>query len=155
MVDAPKVSVEQFLDADIDDLEDLPQFGCWPTGGYTVRVSDFDLEKEVNDAKHYLGFTFTLVEVHEVIDMEEGEETPKVGDTEEILFNYSNLFGQGEWKAVAQVFKSRFGKLPTRELCRAADGATLLLVQKRVYGKTDKKIDKDKKYPKIKQLAFV
>ena len=79
----------------LDEVEDLPTFGVWPTGAYLVTLTEGVVEKEINEKKMYeLAYTLDQVMDVQATSLTKGkdegtgdqEEPPKPGDVMQSLF---------------------------------------------------------------------
>lgn len=87
------IPIEDLLDADLDQIADLPAFEVPPVGHYRLRVS---LErKNVND-KPSIEAKLVVKEVLELADA--NAKKPEVGTKFSQLFMMDNEFGQGGFK---------------------------------------------------------
>lgn len=88
----------------IDDIEDLPEFGAFPAGTFTVVATM--TRKEV--AGHpSVELALKLLATEALADST--QEEPKVGSETSLLFMLDNEFGLGNFKKVAKVVRDYFG----------------------------------------------
>lgn len=119
-------ALDSLLDNSIDDLKDLPEFKCYPSGAHRVMFKWE--EKEVNDVP-YIIFNFKALETVELADAV-ADQPLEAGSESSVMFNLSNEFGQGKFKkAVAQLAK-HYGTSSPRETLEAVQGAELTIVTK-------------------------
>lgn len=144
-------SVDDLLNASVDDLADLKEFKPLPVGEY---LCIFDWEKSENSIGVRL--IFSVKEVIELANPEEAE-TIEPDAKESILCSFfnkegeDNSFGQGTLKKYAnEVFKPTFGGETLSEILDNSKGAEVRVVFKH---RADKN-DKDKFYPELKSLAL-
>jgi hypothetical protein len=124
------------LDADLDDIDDLPSFSAWPTGAYVVVLDKGIESKKVNDHP-CLEVSFTLKEVAELNSehLDEGEDPPKEGDISSILFMMDNAIGAGSFKEFAKPIAEVAGSSKVRAIVETSKGLEMLIVVKRRKGK--------------------
>ena len=139
-------SMNDLLDATLDDLEDLPEYKSFPAGAYTISVTLE--EKEVNGHQS-IEMVMTCVEASELADAT--ETPPKQGDTSSVLFMMDNEFGRGKLKAAATPLAAGLGTSTIRELieqCKDVECVAVLGVRK-------DKNDASKLYQNIVELQVV
>lgn len=148
------------LDTTLDDIEDLPSFGIFPSGAYHI-VLDKGLEwKKMNEGKdnafNAITVNMRLVEVAEVDPkmLDKGEELPKVGDVASLLFNLSNKWGAGELKVFSAPIATQFfpgqEKVPLRGILENSVGLNLVVVLQRTFDK-----EKQRHYQKCVKVAVI
>ena len=139
-------NIDDLLDATLDDLEDLPAFEPYAPGAHKVVVN---LElKEIN-GKPCVELSMKAIETLELADPT--GEALKEGDATSLIYDLTNQFGQGAWKAVAKPLAEALGTSTTRELieqCKEVECVVLTSLRK-------DKNDPDRKYTNIKQLQVV
>jgi len=142
-----EANIDDLLDATLDDLEDLPAFEPFSPGAHKVSVT---LElKEVN-SKPCVELSMKAIETLELADSAK-DQPLKAGDVTSVLYDLTNQFGQGAWKAVAKPLAEALGTSTTRELieqCKEVECVVLTSLRK-------DKNDPDRKYTNIKQLQVV
>lgn len=146
-------------DAVLDDIEDLPGFASFPTGGYLVTLAEGLARKKINE-HDALEMAMTLDEVAELtpenLDANklqgiEGEEKPPmIGDICTTSFMLDNKFGVQKLKDATSEIVKRIGTSKISELCAQTKGMKLLIVGKRTYDK-----DKDRFYFNLKKVQVL
>jgi hypothetical protein len=138
------------LDTSFDDVEGLPSFGAWPTGGYKCIVKVID--KKVNDDD---AFEVEFI-CKEVIELAEKEtmllQSPKPGDKCTVMYKRNHKVAMGLFKnEVVTPFVAKFPAWKGYgDLVRGtANGVETLCILKR-----EPQAD-GKEYMRIKQLAVV
>lgn len=140
--DANRLEIEVDDDFLLDDIEDLPGFVVFPTGGYTVELKEGIEEKEFEDkksglTKKFYGVNMTLLEVLEVNPsaLDDGEALPKEGDVCSMLFDRGHRFGMGAFKDMFRKTAEQFGCKTAGELKANSKGLKLVIAAKRRYNK--------------------
>lgn len=111
------------LDADLDDLKDLPEFGVLPIGTYELEIHWE--AKTINDAPAQE----LKLKVVEVVELSDPTETPPaVGAESSVLYFMDNEFGQGAFKKVVSAFSNTYGSTHIRTLVDATQGAVVRMV---------------------------
>jgi hypothetical protein len=128
------MSLDNLLDATLDDLADTPSIQLFPNGAHKVTVGF-----KIDDAKAAVQVQFTYVEVLELADPTQVAPTP--GDKNGLYLGLKkkdgqpNPFSQGTLKMIAQALKETFQGSSTREILEAAEGAEVMIVTKIRLGK--------------------
>lgn len=140
------------LDSDIDDLEDLPQFGVLRSGAYRVTLDEGFIETVISD-KNFIKLPIVVSEVMELMDMKFDHKLPepKVGDKAEFLFNLGSSTGQGFFKEAIAPISERTGIKKIRDVMSASKGMEALIMVKT---KPDKK-DEDVLRMNLAKLSLV
>jgi len=125
-----KMSVENLLDANLDDLNDLPEFRHYPAGSYVARLT---VSHSTNEAKELIiEAEVTLLEVAELavptVEADGYEAPPELKDKSTKQFNLHNQFGEGNFKACFQAVKEHFGITSVRDIINACQGVDVLMV---------------------------
>lgn len=139
------------LDMSLDDIEDVPGFGVFPTGAYLVDLVKGIERKEIN--KHDAAeVAMTLVEVAELKEdnLEDDEKPPKPGDICTLAFMLDNKFGADGLKKFCTPLGEKLGTKVLKEIFHQAKGLRCLIVIRRTYNEK-----KDQHYAKMKKLAVV
>lgn len=105
-------SIDDLLDATLDDLDDMPSFEPYPAGSH-VALATLEL-KEVAD-KQQIELTLKAVETLELAHPSK-DEPLKAGDETSCLFDPSNEFAQGKMKKVLAALAETCGTRKTREI---------------------------------------
>lgn len=144
MVDVNR-ETEFDLDSTLDDIEDLPTFGAWPTGAYIVTLSQS--EKTPNEKMgKCIEVKFTHISTAELGDKKIEDIEPKPGDESTQLVSLKNNAALNPWKKnVMAPLEEKFGKGPARKTIAASNGCQCLVV----LAKTDKG------YQQIKMLKVL
>ena len=148
MTNQNQASIDALLDANIDDLADMPTFKPFPAGAHRVTL---EMEvKEVNE-KAAISVNFVYKEAVELSDPL--AEAPKAGDKANLLCQLDNEYGQGTLKMVADAFiaNAAFGvtrQSSRRELMEKSKGAEVVIVTKIRHNK-----DQDKDYLQLVSMV--
>jgi len=127
------------LDGELDDIEDLPGFGAYPSGAYVVDLVKGLVRKAI--AKHpAVEMEMTLVEVKELANPEGDDVVPEVGDVCSTAFMLDNEIGRGFLKLVLKPISEALGIRNNNELLAASKGIRALVVIKKTH---DDKKDRD------------
>lgn len=142
--------IANLLDANLDDLADLPEFVVPPAGAYNATIIDFS-EKKIGEHPA-VELKFRLNETMELANATDAPVAP--GTETSVAFMLDNEFGVGALKAVLAPMKVAFGTSTVRETLEACKGATIMLVTKVRSGKkgTD---SEDKKYLGIQKVEVL
>jgi len=118
--------LNSILDANLDDLADLPEFGTYPAGTHKV-VIQFE-EKTVNDHP-CLELQMKAVETEELANP--GVDQPLAPGAEgSVLFMLDNEFGQGKLKQVIKPLAAALGVSSLRAVVEGAKGMEVSVVTK-------------------------
>lgn len=139
------------LDMSLDDIEDVPGFGVFPTGAYIVDLVKGIEQKEIN-SKRAAVVEMTLVEVAELKEdrLDEGEKPPMAGDICTLSFMLGNKFGADGLKKFLLPIAAKLGTNKLSELFHQSKGLRCMIVLRRTYNE-----DKDQHYAKLKKLAII
>jgi hypothetical protein len=138
------VNLDALLDSNLDDLADLPEFGCFPNGTHKVTMK---LEpKEVN-SKSCIELSMTLIETVEQSDP--AAEPCKPGFSGNVLFMLDNEFGQGKLKKFLKPLASHFGVTNFREISERLAGEEFTVVTKTTQNK-----DKSQTYNSVEKILI-
>lgn len=120
------VNIDSLLDASLDDLADMPEFGTYPAGTHKVIINWE--KKEVN--KHpSLELKMKAVETVELSNPT--EDTPLAAGAEgSVLFMLDNEFSQGKLKVLLKQLTALFGGANIREITEASNGMEVTIVSK-------------------------
>ena len=127
-------SVNDILDATLDDLADLPSISLFPNGAHKVSLAT-----KIDPVKASVMFTMTYIEPLELADPT--STAPAAGDKNSVFFNLkkkdgsANEYAQGALKAIVKVLQATFGGATTTEVLEAAKGAEVAVVTKIRLGK--------------------
>ena len=113
------------LDAQLDDLADLPEFGVFPVGAHRVTV-EF-AKKEINGKKN-VELSLTLIEHVELADPSAVPMSP--GAKGSVLYSLENEFGQGKLKEILKPFAAALGTGSLRDTMEGAKGMEVTVVTK-------------------------
>jgi hypothetical protein len=121
-----EINMDSLLDASLDDLADMPEFGTYPAGTHKVIIQWE--KKEVN--KHpSLELGMKAVETVELSNPT--EDTPLAAGAEgSVLFMLDNEFSQGKLKVVLKQLAGLFGGGNIREITEASNGMEVTIVSK-------------------------
>lgn len=120
------VNIDSLLDASLDDLADLPEFGTFPAGTHKVLISWE--KKEIN--KHpSLELSMKAVETVELANPT--EDAPLAAGAEgNVLFMLDNEFSQGKLKLVMKSLAGMFGGATITDVMEASNGMEVTVVTK-------------------------
>lgn len=117
--------MNSLLDAQLDDLADLPEYGVYPAGTHKVTIS-FE-EKEINN-NPAISLNFELIET---VEQANPADTPlKAGHKGNCLYMMNNEFGQGAFKKVAKTLAAHLGVSSIREVMEQSKGLEVEIVTK-------------------------
>ena len=139
-------SIDDLLDATLDDLEDLPEFKPFPVGAHRVSISL--AIKEIN-SKQAVELDMKAIETMELVNS--SDEPLKEGDSTSLAFFMDNEFGRGALKKVSIPLAEALGTNTIRELIDACNGVECLVITTLRKDKNDP----DKFYTNIKELSVV
>lgn len=120
MTNAAIADFDALMDAQMDDIDDLPPVGVPPSGHYTFSVSaervdptDADLAKDKNK-KPYIKFFYTVVEINELQDEDEAAQAAVDQKFSQIFSPFKKDGTQNEWglgflKEACAPFAAHFG----------------------------------------------
>ena len=129
-------SIDNILDATLDDLADMPSIELFPNGAHKVS-----LEFTVDPVKVSVRMDMTYIECLELADPT--LKAPAPGDKNIIFFNLkkkdgtANEYAQGALKVVMGALRPTFGGDNTTEVCANSKGAEVVVVTKIKAGKGD------------------
>lgn len=128
------MSLDNLLDATLDDLADIPSIQIFPAGAHKVTIGF-----KVDDKKSAVQVSFTYVESLELSDPT--ATAPEAGAKNGLYLGLkkkdgtANEYAQGTLKLIASAMKERFPGNSTREVLEAAEGAEVAIVTKIRYGR--------------------
>ena len=128
------MSLDNLLDATLDDLADIPSIQIFPAGAHKVTIGF-----KIDDKKSAVQVGFTYIEPLELSDPTAN--APEAGAKNGLYIGLkkkdgtANEYGQGTLKLIASAMKERFPGNSTREVLEAAEGAEVAIVTKIRYGK--------------------
>ena len=127
------MSLDNLLDATLDDLADTPSIQLFPNGAHKVKVGF-----KIDDKKAAVQVQFTYVEPMEI---DPSDNPPAPGDKNGLYLGLkkkdgaANEYSQGTLKMIAQSLQETFPGNSTREILEAAEGAEVMIVTKIRLGK--------------------
>jgi hypothetical protein len=130
--------INDLLDAQLDDLADLPENKPFPNGAYAVTVNL--AAKEINK-KPAVEMKMKLLEVIELSSTE--DPAPEAGAESNVLFILKNNDGsaneiaQGQLKKVLQALQPTFGGSTPKEVMENSKNASVAVVVKAKKDKED------------------
>lgn len=141
---------DALLDANLDDLADLPEFADFPAGVHrcTVGIS----KKEIN-GKPYMEVKLTGVETVELSKPEE-DKPISAGQTSSALYSLENEFGQGAFKKLVAPLAAHLGVSSIRELVEQVPGTEVEAVTSFRKGKAKPGETEVPMYFEIKKLII-
>ena len=119
------MDIDNLLDAELDDLEDMPSFAPFPRGVHRCTVSM--ALKEVND-KPTVEVALKAIETVELDD--QADVPTAAGDETNVLCMLDNEFGRGSFKAIAAAFADFAGTRNNRGIIDAVTDVECLVVTK-------------------------
>lgn len=139
-------AVDDLLDAELDDLKDMPEFSVFPNGAHACTVKSFG-KIEINK-DDYIELVLTAVSTEELSDP---SDNPLVAGAEaSSVFNMSNEFGQGSLKALLLPLRADLGVTKLGEVMEKLVGTTVLVVTKKTFSK-----DKTKTYMNVTNITVL
>jgi len=141
---------DSILDANLDDLADLPEFANFPAGVHRCTVSM--LQKTIN-SKPAIEVTLTGIETVELSKPEE-DKPISAGQTSSSAYFMDNEFGQGAFKKLVAPLAGHLGVTSLREIIEQSAGTeveavTAFRMGKAKPGETDRPV-----YFEIKKLII-
>jgi len=127
-------SLDNILDATLDDLADMPSISLFPNGAHKVK-----LEFKIDSTKVSVMVTMTYIEPLELADPT--ALVPSAGDKNSVFFNLkkkdgtANAYAQGALKEIVKVLQPVFGGSTTSEVLEASKDAEVAVVTKIRVGK--------------------
>lgn len=144
--DATVTNTVALLDANLDDMNDLPSWKVFPAGVYLVKPEvTIESKKNKTTKKDETQITIgaTLIEIRELDDPSTPDDKkPVVGDVTSARFTWENEFGQGALKEILKPIAAATGKTKAMELLEilGAQDSILMVMgvrTKSVEGKPD------------------
>lgn len=130
---AENVNIDDLLDASLNDLADLPEFGIFPAGTHRVIIKWES--KEIN--KHpALELKMKAVETIELANPA-SDQPLSAGAESNVAFMLDNEIGQGKLKTAMKELAAQFGGSSVREIRDASDGMEITVVTKTRADKKD------------------
>ena len=129
-------SIDNILDAQLDDLADMPSISLFPNGAHKVR-----LESKIDHKKASVQLVMHYIEPLEMADPTSN--APAAGDKNSVFFflkkkdGTGNEYAQGALKEIVKVLQAQFGGATTSEVLEAAKDAEVAVVTKIRIGKGD------------------
>ena len=126
------------LDASLDDIDDLPQFTVFPSGGHIVLFKSWE-QKKVN-GENWVNVNLELIESVEITEVIAESDKPKAGDVQTLGHNQTNAYAMGALKEFLKPIAIKLGiDLAAAGALRATleggVGLQLLISQNRVPAK--------------------
>lgn len=109
---------DSLLDANIDDLADLPEFANFPAGSHRATLSI--TQKTINN-KPMIEVKLTGIETVELSKPEE-DKPITAGQVSSALYDLSNEFAQGAFKKLVAPVAAALGVSSIRDLIESAEG---------------------------------
>lgn len=117
--------LSSLLDANLDDLADLPEFGVFPAGAHKVCIK---WEEKIVNNHPCIELQMTAIETEELSNPEDTPLAP--GAEGSVLFMLDNEFGQGKLKQVAAPLAAATGESSLRGIINASSGMEVSVVTK-------------------------
>ena len=141
-------NISSLLDANLDDLADLPEFVVPPAGAYHATILSIE-EKKIGEHPA-VEMKFSL---QETLELSNATDAPVAPGTEcSVSFMLDNEFGVGGMKAALKPLQVALGTASARETMEAAKGCSIMLVTKVRSGKGE---NADKKYLGIHKIEVL
>jgi len=141
-------NLSALLDANLDDLADLPEFVVPPAGAYNATILSCE-EKKIGDHPA-VEMKFKLMET---LELASASDAPVAAGTEcGVSFMLDNEFGVGGMKAALAPLKHALGTTSARETMAGCKGMNIMLVTKVRSGKGE---NSDKKYLGIHKIEVM
>ena len=142
---------DSLLDANLDDLADLPEFASFPAGVHRATVS---MEKKEINGKLAIEVKLTGIETVELSNPEE-DKPITAGQVSNAVFFLDNEFGQGAFKKLVAPLAAALGVASLRDIIDACAGTEVEAVTayrkgKAKPGETDRPV-----YFEIKKLIVI
>ncbi len=109
---------DALLDADLDDLADLPSFENFPAGVHRCTVS---ITQKLINSKPMMEIKLTGVETVELSKPEE-DKPITAGQVSSCLFDLGNEFAQGAFKKLVKPLAANLGVASIRDLVEQVEG---------------------------------
>lgn len=147
------------LDATLDDIEDLPGFGVFPSGAYQIELHEGIIFKKDVGGHPAMSVNMKLEQMMELTEgLAEGEKEPQPGDICGTAFMMDNKVGADAFKKFVAPIAERLQTKKLSDLvvdekgagANKSKGMKLLVILKRTYNK-----DKDQHYAKLKKVAVL
>lgn len=143
------LNLASLLDANIDDLADLPPLEAPPTGMYTFNLKIVS-DRKIND-KEAVIMELEVVEVLEVANPEEADQA-KVGQKFSEAFILGNEIAVGRMKMALKPIGEGLGVTKIADIIAATSaGVQITATNKRRVDKTDP----DKKYASLSNITVL
>ena len=129
-------SLDNILDATLDDLADMPSISLFPNGAHKVK-----LEFKIDTKKVSVQLVMHYVEALELADPE--QTAPAVGDKNTVFYGLkkkdgtANEYAQGALKEIVKALQPTFGGDTTSQVLENAKDAEVMVVTKIRIGKGD------------------
>jgi hypothetical protein len=137
MTDQTQSSIDDILDATLDDLADAPSIVPFPNGAHKVTMK-FKIKDEV-PAKLSVQVECTYIEK---IELSTPTDVPPAPGDKSFVFiqlkkkdGTRNEFGEGALKEILKVLKPAFPGATNKEVLKNADGCTAAIATKIKVGK--------------------
>lgn len=138
--------VDDLMDANIDDLEDLPSFETPPVGFYQLGMT---LEKKKINDKRAVGANFVIREVLEL--KKKDAPVPEVGHKFGMLFMLENEWGQKAFTTFIRPIAKAKGLSKMSEVIAAcAEETVIAATVKHRFAKDDK--DKENPFANVENI---
>ena len=141
---------DALLDANLDDLADLPEFANFPAGSHRATVS---ITQKVINGKPMMEVKLTGIETVELSKPEE-DKPISAGQVSSALFDLSNEYAQGNFKKLVAPVAASLGVSSLRDLIDQADGTEVEAVTSYRLGKAKPGETERPSYFEIKKLII-
>lgn len=126
-------SIDSLLDMQLDDLEDLPEFGSFPAGAHRCFAT---LEQKEVNGKPAVELSLKLIEHLELANAAEAKEL-QAGSIASTLYFLDNEFGRGKLKKICAVLGAHLGTGVLREIIDQTTDVECAVVTKLSANKKD------------------
>ena len=110
---------DNLLDANLEDLADLPEFTSFPAGVHKCTLS---ITQKAINGKPMMEIKLTGIETVELAKPEE-DKPINAGQVSSALYDLANEFGQGAFKRLVSPLAAHFGCSSLRDVIENAEGA--------------------------------
>lgn len=120
-----EANLSDLLDANLDDLADLPEFKPYPNGAHKVTIKWE--QKKVNDHPA-LELKLKAIETVELADA--SEQPLQAGAETSVLYMLDNEFGQGKLKEFIKPLAEHLGVTKIGQVVEQSNGMEVVVVTK-------------------------
>jgi hypothetical protein len=144
MSDANNSAINSLLDAQLDDLADLPEFGTYPAGTHKVSIK---WESKTVNNHPCIELQMRAIET---VELANPTDAPlSAGSEGSVLFMLDNEFGQGALKALMKPLAAETGQGSISGIIEATNGMEVTVVTNVRQNK-----DKSQSYTNVKKILL-